>query len=256
MPEIVNSSNRKSQYRKPDTDLRRQLMLTRKAAIDQIKRKLLSNSNPRFEMICILALTGVFGFISSFLMLLLGVTAMSIRYPIAVLFGYCMFLFILGVWIEHKTGRKIEPPDIDVDPLDIGLYFPHSNSGSSTFEMGGGSNSGGSTTGGGFSLDLDDAWLIILACAALAGALIVFIYVIYSAPVFLAEILLDSLLLAGLNKKLKNTEDRHWVMSAVRRSWIQVGLVIAFFAIAGYLMQMAAPEAHSMGEVWAHFKAD
>jgi hypothetical protein len=244
---------------------------SRERAIEEIKQRLLSSGDPRLEMFVILSVTGTLGFFASLLMLNLGITNMALRYPLAVLFAYCTFLMLLRIWLSFKCGREIEP-DVDVDVPDIDLSQPHHDAGPGSFEFGGGgggadtvrnsvvsrSASGSKTIegGGGFSVDLDDGWLIVLAIAALAGALIVCAYVVYSAPVFLAEILLDSLLLAGLYRKLKKTEGRHWVLSAVSRSWIPIVLVMVFFAIAGYLMQLAAPEAHSIGQVWTQFKAE
>jgi hypothetical protein len=130
----------------------------------------------------------------------------------------------------------------------------------SAADIGGGGASGGGVSGGGSSLldsvpsvdlDLDDGcFWIIIPVAAIAGVLFLMFYVVYVAPVFLAEILVDALLLAGLYKRLKGIEPRHWLRSAVRRTLLPAMLAVALFIAAGYLMGRVAPEARSIGEFW------
>ncbi|HEY0083130.1 MAG TPA: hypothetical protein VGB61_10095, partial [Pyrinomonadaceae bacterium] len=100
-------------------------------------------------------------------------------------------------------------------------------------------------------LDLDDGcFWIIIPVAAIAGVIIAMFYVVYIAPVFLAEILVDALLLAGLYKRLKGVEPRHWLRSAVGRTLLPALIATALFIAAGYLMERVAPEARSIGEFW------
>jgi H+/Cl- antiporter ClcA len=103
----------------------------------------------------------------------------------------------------------------------------------------------------GFDLDLDDGcFWIVIPIAAIVGVGIAMFYVVYFAPVFLAEILVDALLVAGLYKRLQGIEPRHWLLSAVRRTLLPVMLATALFIAAGYLMGRIAPEAHSIGGFW------
>jgi ABC-type Fe3+ transport system permease subunit len=100
-------------------------------------------------------------------------------------------------------------------------------------------------------LDLDDGcFWIIIPVAAIVGVVIAMFYVVYIAPVFLAEILVDALLVAGLYKRLKGVEPRHWLRSAVGRTLLPALVATALFVAAGYLMARVAPEAHSIGEFW------
>lgn len=75
------------------------------------------------------------------------------------------------------------------------------------------------------------------------------IYVVYAAPPLLAEVLLDGALVTGLYRRLKRGEQPHWIHGAVRRSWLPALLAALFFGVAGYAMQLLAPEAKSIGEV-------
>jgi hypothetical protein len=108
-------------------------------------------------------------------------------------------------------------------------------------------------------VDLDvgeGCFWIIVPIVAVLGAVAAMFYVVYIAPVLLAEILVDALLLAGLYKRLKGIEPRHWLRSAVRRTLLPVLIATALFIAAGYLMGRIAPEARSIGEFWQQINSD
>ncbi|MCA1566539.1 MAG: hypothetical protein LC803_13035 [Acidobacteria bacterium] len=263
----------------------------RKQAIERVRRTLLRGGWPRLFVSFLLALTGAAGFLISAVLLRLGVTMMTVRYPLAVILAYCVFLLLLRLWLALRRNTES-----DSDLLsDIGDSIPHildpsvsagSDAVASTF--GGGADFGGAGAGGGWSsgapggvsadmsggapggnfggsssvsdyvpdlpdvdLDLDDGcFWIIIPVAAIVGVVVAMFYVVYIAPVFLAEILVDALLLAGLYKRLKGVEPRHWLRSAVRRTLVPALVATALFIAAGYLMGRVAPEAHSIGEFW------
>jgi uncharacterized membrane-anchored protein len=66
----------------------------------------------------------------------------------------------------------------------------------------------------------------------------------------LGEILVDGVLVTGLYRRVKHIEQRHWWRAAVRRTLLPALLVAMLFTVAGYAMQKAVPEAHSIGDVW------
>ena len=208
-------------------------------------------------MSLILLLTGLAGFLASFSLLHLNVSRMWIRYPIAILIAYGVFLLLLRLWL-WIYGRDME---VDLDPdlaevvleLPSGGYAPsevsHSNVGADI----GHTHAGGSSSwwsGIDFDLDLEDGWFLIIAVIVLIGALIASLYIIYIAPLLLAEILIDGVLLVGLYKKVKHIDQQHWLRAAVRRTIIPVLLIAIFFSIAGFAMQRVVPEAHSIGGFW------
>ena len=86
----------------------------------------------------------------------------------------------------------------------------------------------------------------------LIGALIASLYIIYIAPLLLAEILIDGVLLVGLYKRVKHIDQQHWLRAAVRRTIIPALVTVMLFSIAGFAMQRVAPEAHSIGGFWKH----
>jgi hypothetical protein len=98
--------------------------------------------------------------------------------------------------------------------------------------------------------DSEELGFLVLAVVAIIGGLIASFYIVYIAPILLAEILVDGLLVAGLYKRVKNIEQRHWLKTALRRTALPALLVALFFTLAGWALQKAAPEAQSIGEVW------
>ena len=260
----------------------------RERAIERVRRHLVRGGRPRLLVGFLLALTGAAGFLISTVLLRLGVTLMSVRYPLAVLSAYAVFLLLLRLWLalqRRKTGNN------GGDWLfDMGDALPHlfdsgtnvaGDAARATFGGGAdfaGGGAGGSWTGGsaalsdvgsnvgggsslldsvpsmpdvGFDLDLDEGcFWIVIPIAAIVGVVIAMFYVVYVAPVFLAEIMVDALLVAGLYKRLKGIEPRHWLRSVVRRTLLPVMLATALFIAAGYLMGRIAPQAHSIGGFW------
>lgn len=196
---------------------------------------------------------------------------MWVRYPIAILIAYCVFLLLLRVWL-WVHGRQLR---VDLDESVLELVSPDLNLGSGeSVHPGGGGDFGGGGSGGswgesaasssedssksipldvlGFDVDLGEGCLIVVALIALIGGFVASLYIVYIAPALLAEILIDGVLLVGLYRRLKDIEQRHWLQAAVRRTLLPALLCAICFAVAGYAMQKAAPEAHSIGDVWKH----
>lgn len=246
--------------------------------IESLKRRLQRKSYPRLHASIILLLTGLAGFFVSFVLLRAGVTVMWLRYPVAILVAYGVFLILLRVWLSLSRPRDWYVEDVVDTTLEVvtdSIESGDSGFGGGADFAGGGAggswgqsvstvtstktsvstirpaNSSGSS-GFSFDLDLDDGWWVLLAIIALLGAAIAALYVVYIAPALLAEILLDGVLLAGLYERVKSIEHQHWLRSALRRTAVPAVIIVVFFSIAGFAMQRAAPEARSIGEVWKH----
>ena len=194
----------------------------RKQRIEQVKRQLLKGGLPRFQMSFILLLTGLSGFLTSFSLLHLGIGQMWLRYPVAIFAAYCVFLLLLRVWLWLQDNRQ---SDVDLSGMNFDLSVGADDAITSNFSGGGdfgGGGAGGSWGDGSssasvsvdssvtdslsFDLDLEELGLVILAVAALVGGILAAFYVIYIAPILLAEIFVDGVLLAGLYKKTKDLE--------------------------------------------------
>ncbi|HET6892446.1 MAG TPA: hypothetical protein VFH31_15190, partial [Pyrinomonadaceae bacterium] len=233
----------------------------RERRIEIVRRRLLRKSIPRIQVTLILSLTALAGFLVSFILLRLDVIQMWLRYSVAILVAYGVFLVLLALWLWlQRRSRDIDLPD----------FFPGGSSepgdslnfgGSDDF---GGAGAGGSwqaeapsslsvsSTGGGshshsvgLDLDLDEGCLIILAIVALVGGIIASLYIVYIAPVLLAEILVDGALVAGLYKRVKPIEQRHWLRAALRRTLLPALLAMLFFSLAGFALQKVVPDART-----------
>jgi len=222
---------------------------------------------PHFQMTLILLLTGFVGFLTSFLLLHSGVSQMWLRYPLAILSAYVAFLLLLRLWLAlHRSQGNYDLGvnfDLPIDGSSSGTVSPSADfsfggaggswgdsvsSSSSSYSSGGGSSA---LDGVSFDLDLQELWLLVLAVVALFGGLVASLYIIYIAPVLLAEILVDGLLLRGLYNRVEHIERKHWLQTAVRKTLLPALLCMLFFGVAGGALQAVAPEANSIGEVWS-----
>ena len=231
-------------------------------------------------MLIIVTIAGVTGFLASALMLTSGLMEMWLRYAYAMGAAYLMFLLLLRLWLRTSAEDYTDIPDLSGITPSPG----HSSESAYVYEGKGGEFSGGGAQGSydgatshseislepldHSSFDGSDVVGEALSNAAqaeeLAIPLVVLVllgtmllsaaFIVYSAPTLFAELLLDALLTAGLYRKLRKLETRHWLETAIRRTvwpFIMTTLVIS---ASGWGMQLYAPGAHSLGEVMAHKK--
>lgn len=223
-----------------------------------------NNQWPRVQIMVILGLTGVAAFLTSALLLRLGVTEMVVRYPVAIAAAYGVFIMLIGLWLWMQR----EEPDMDetvhevidnLDFIDDGRIISTGgiNTGTSTPPNLSGSSGGSSIDLPGIDvdLDLDDAIWIVLAIVVLIAGLLAIFYVVYIAPVLLTEVLVDGLLAAGLYKTVKDAHGRHWMMTVIKKTAIPAVLALVFFSIAGFCVQKIVPGTTSIGEAWRLFSA-
>jgi uncharacterized membrane protein YfcA len=205
---------------------------SRDRQIEIIKQQLLRRSTPRLQISLLLLITGFAGFLTSFFLLHLGVIRMWVRYPVVILISYVVFLLLLRIWLWFR-GRSLV---LDVDPPSLNLSFPDDLTCGEGVGFSGGDAGGGGAGGSwgdGISssssvsssdtssstrfdpgLDLEEGCLIVIAVIALIGGFVACFYVIYVAPALLAEILVDGVLVAGLYRRVRKIEQRHWLLAA------------------------------------------
>ena len=269
--------------------------------VERVRRLLLRRSLPRVQMSLILAATGAAGLLASFVMLHLGVWRMWVRYPLAVLFAYAVFIVLLRVWLFLHGREPRGHLDVDLNAADLagdvaggalhgtgpapetfggGGDFGGGGAGggwgdgvsgglnqaSTAYDAGGvSSGSGGGGGGGGdwlsgldiFDADSEGCVFFLLAVALIAAGVCASLYVVYAAPLLLAEILVEGVLLSGLYRGMKRARrGGDWLGAALRRTWLPVLLTLLTFAASGYLLQRAAPRARSIGEAWKMVGSD
>jgi hypothetical protein len=253
-------------FRRPDAP--RPAYIGRLAAVRKLSNHLQRFGWPRLEMSLIVAATGVSGFFASLLLLAMGVEQMWQRYPLAVGVAYVVFLLELWAWM-HLRG-EYDGPDVDI-------YLDHNVAGNAhdTLLGHGGDFGGGGATGSFDAPEPTDAIadsfstvgdvadvggaadgegcaivIVLLVVVALVGGLLLTaVYLVYGAPVLLAELLVDGALSYGLYRKLRQQDRGFWLVTAVRRTGKVFLLTAAFLSAAGAALAWHHPGAHSLGEV-------
>lgn len=258
-------------------------MTPRSVLISELRTRLARDGFPRLTVLVMLTLAAGVAFLGSVIMLASGVHSMGVRYGLAVIAGYVAFLGLMRVWIALRRG--VSPPDLnpfDVDFTDAmsaprGSEVRHVFAGGSTGGGGGGSAwapaHGTADAGGdrvalgttqeqeghsffgraahriGDAFDVDEfAWLILALAAALGGVVCVF-YVLYIAPLLLAEVALDAALVSAVYRQLRKEDVGHWTGAVVRRTWKPTVALLIFMFVVGFASQRAVPEARSIGAV-------
>ena len=270
--------------------------------VERVRRLLMRRGMPRVQMSLILAATGAAGFLASYAMLRLGLSLMWLRYALAVLLAYAVFLLLLRLWLLLHSREPLPDltehlPELDLNltPSDLG----HASAGEAPASFGGGGDfggggaggswgggaggglqhvsttsgaGGGSVTGGGggggggggllgsldFGVDDEGCVFFLLALALIVAGTLAALYVVYAAPLLLAEVLVEGVLLSGLYRGMKKARGAggDWLGAAVRRTWLPVLLTLLTFSAAGYLLQRAAPRARSISEAWRMVTSD
>lgn len=225
-------------------------MTERESTVQDIRFLLERRASPRMHMLALVAATAAVGLVSSFLLLENGITAMVIRYPLAVLIAYAAFLCLVSVWLRCfglRTRRHRDPSSGEwgFDLIDLPTHTAASRV---AMASGGGS--------GGWDLDLggDGIWLVVVAAIAII-AFSILVYVVYIAPALFAELLLDAGLAAGLYRRLASLERRSWLATALRRTAIPAASIAVLLGIGGHIMQAVYPDAVSIGRVVDHVRA-
>ncbi len=219
----------------------------RSRLLQRVEQRLRSENLPRLEMSLMVGLSGLSALLFSFLMLRCGADSMALRYPAATLLAYGVFLCLLRLWLFFHTHRGERDHGMDfsdgLDAADIGLDL--GRTASRAVDSAGDAVDASGTVLDGFDADAL-GFLLLALVAALAGGLAC-AYVIWSAPALLAELVVDGLLIVGLQRRWRHCQPADWWSGAVRRTWIAALTVALFFGIAGFALQRVSPGAHSLG---------
>lgn len=244
---------------------------SRDSEILRLNRKIEREGFPRLQMSFLVAITGAAGFVASFSLLHSGVHAMSWRYLLACMIAYIVFLMLLWLWLRTKAEDYADIPDFSNGIPSHGGGECHSYVGNGG-EFGGGGASGSfdsayeavplesADTGGPVGDVLEAAsgadelaiplFVVILFAALLLSSL----YVVYSAPMLFAELLLDGMLAAGLYRRLNGIPRQHWLETSLRRTFWPFFVTALLVWVTGWAMQLYVPEADSIGDV-LHYHA-
>jgi hypothetical protein len=257
-------------------------MATRDALVSEIRDRLTRKDRPRLTILIILSMAGGAAFLTSFACLTVGLDSMAARYALASIAGYLAFVVLIRGWIavcrgDWDTGGDLPNPFDAVDMVDTGVHAGRGGAQAAKAFAGGHSGGGGggaawipepvekvtstsvrqassvaseSGKGWGIPIDLDEGFffIVIAILAALGGVLCVG-YVIYIAPMLLAEVALDAALVSAAYRRLRKEDVGHWTGAVFRRTWVPAAILVVFMSIAGFAAQRYAPEAQSIGGV-------
>ncbi len=243
-------------------------------------------SGPRIQISIILALTALAAFATSAILLRFGLTEMGIRYPFAAIAGYVVFLFLLRIWIWLQNDDPVSDVDLASDLVIPNFDLGGSPSGSGTspdtlFGGGGGDFAGGgaggawsepeapiparaaflaspssstsssATSGSGgldLDLDLDDGVALLIVIVVVLLVFSALIYVVWIAPVLLAELVVDAAVVGTLYRPVKNIERRHWLLTALKKTGLAALFIVFLCLVGGIAMEAAVPEAVTIGQ--------
>jgi len=242
--------------------------LSRFHEIQKIRDNLERDGLPRLQMTLLVLITGISGFIASYVFLRVGLTEMWLRYLVSFGIAYLVFLFLLWLWLRTRADDYVDLPDLsNTIPSGNGRHGV-SYSGKGGDFGGGGASSSFDAPAEDISIAGDAGDVVGEAVGAAAHAeefaipLIVLIFMmtlllstllmIYSAPVLFAELMLDGVLSASLYHRLRGLETRHWLETVVRRTAWPFLVTALMVSALGLGMALYAPGAHTLGEVMLH----
>jgi hypothetical protein len=238
--------------------------------VHRMRVRLERDGFPRIQMFLLVTITGAAGFISLYAFLHLGLSEMWIRYPLSVCIAYLIFLVLLWLWLRTRAEDYLDVPDLsDLCPSSGG-----SDSTGITFSGQGGGFDGGGASGSfdvgdevvscateadspvgdalGAAAEADEFAIPVVVVVLVAAMVLSSLFFIYSAPLLFAELLVDGVLAASLYRRLRGIESRHWLETALRRTFLPFAFTALAAAAGGWAMALYAPEAHSIGGVLLH----
>lgn len=240
--------------------------------VAQVRRWIERYRHPRLALAVIAMLTGVAALAASAALLAGGLTAMGLRYPLAVAMAYAVFVLLLWLWLRR------EQPDGDVPDAS------GSGNGSSpeVYSGGGGRFGGGGASGeygpGSITAEAGEAAgsaaneapakavefvgdaageagvaVVLLGLVVAAVALLGW-WLLSLAPALAAELVIDALLAAVLYRRLRRHSGPYLLHAIVRRTGRAFLLLAVGAAVLGAWAQWQVPQVRTVGDLWSQFR--
>jgi hypothetical protein len=241
--------------------------LNRFNEIKRIRGKLELDGLPRLQMTLLVALTGLAGFVASYILLRTGFVVMWTRYLLSFGLAYLIFLVLLWVWLRSSSDDYVDIGDLAnaiPSPADTGNTAMDYSRGGGGFGGGGASSSfdapgDGCAVGDGVGEVIGEAVsgvaqaeefaIPLFAIIFILSLLLSTFFMVYSAPALFAELLVDGVLSASLYHRFRGLETRHWLETAIRRTaWPFLLTALTVSALA-WIFSLYMPGIHSIGEV-------
>lgn len=239
----------------------RPLVSRRERALQLVRRQLGRSSSPYLLLLLVLTATGLSGFLASVLLRYAGLNSMALRYPVCVALAYLVFLFQLFLYVLYHRRRMPSPSQtssstaeaaelalevaeerVEASPL-LPFSLAQSNAeGKPGLDLLKGEGEGASSD------DVGAILVLIVLVVLVLVAVVTSFMVLVEAPILLAELLVDGVLMAGMARRVRSANPRDWVFSVIRRTWFPAGLVAMVFALGGFLLESLTPGATTMLE--------
>ena len=238
----------------------------------------------RLQMLGVVTLAGLAGFLVSFVLLHLGLTTMPVRYAIATMAGYGVFIACVRLWL---LGRDASSHLHDDGSRSTGLNLNGlwriggkgaSKTGDSLFK--GGRSGGGGASASFGSPDVGRTQMFAMASSQpqksssglpnlgnikigggkkSAGVIIVIALivigiavvgrVVWQSPHLIAEMLVDGAL-AGTALRGAQRAHRHREIDVIEHTWIPALIVFVLMVAIGVVGQNVKPDAVSIGDLF------
>ncbi|MBI3098636.1 MAG: hypothetical protein HYY93_10400 [Planctomycetes bacterium] len=215
----------------------------RERAVTRIRSLLLREHSPRLQMTLVVVLTGLAGFLASAALLQIGMDSMALRYPISALIAYVAFLGM--VWTMVKQYRVRVAPHLTGEERVRPILTASDEDSSDIPDLG----------DVGRLADSDEGCAVVAALVACLALLGVAGYLIVTAPTLLAELVLDSFVVTGLYRRLRDLSEGEWFLSAVTRTLLPAAVLVVLLCVAGAAFSVFAPRAHSLAGVIEEWRA-
>jgi hypothetical protein len=184
----------------------------------------------------LLAVSGLAASLASYWLLRLGLFSMALRYPLAAVAGYLVFIVILRLWVRFRHAQLTS----DDSGLGDALELSFSTGTAEVDSISDGVDSG---------WDVDDAVFIAVLIALAVSLAVVLGFVLIEAPALFAEVIVDSALVTALYKRMAAAAEGIWMERVISHTWTSFALVALISAASGWAAQQAAPGEATLGAV-------
>ena len=225
------------------------LNLARERAIQYLAAHVERRGRSRILMLIFTAVATLTGVLASTWLHRVGVDSMAIRYPLSVGIAYLVFVLELSFFVSHyRASRKNFVEESNLWHLTDFTGIPQSvpNRGATSPATLSEKPSGGGFDFGG--IDADGILVVLLIIAGIASTILANLFVIYQAPVLLAEVLVDGVLFFGIARRVNRMNSQHWVSGVMRRTLVPMLVVAICYSAIGIGLQSIAPQATTMAE--------
>lgn len=246
--------------------------------VNAIRDCLQNEGYPRLHVMLIVLLCFGISFLSSFVLFKVGIFLMWVRYLLSMSLAYAVFLVLIWYWARKILNTQEENQRIkerDNEGWSDLNVFPSSENQSpdDAFASGGGGEAAGGGAGNlwdvpvnsdirgvsdalpDVSIDVDidvgEAGIVILPVVIIGVLIVSFsvVSVIYSAPILLAEVIVDVFLASMTAKFLEQRKRKYWLETAFKKTIIPFLVTLSVVVGVAFWLGYLFPNLHTIGQL-------